>query len=613
MRSWPVDRKVKAVFAVLTAMAFGLAAITVVHTLTIERNFSRSQDVRRLLSYFDTVQALTPRSIAAGDHGTDAHQVLWAAVDETLAQVASLESALSPSQRRALARFHNRLDYHRQAFMETVSDYRLDKHYAQEQLFAPVKLGLESGSSLQGVERTMAQLARFYVTRDLSVLEPIRAQLLQIKDRPLLDALSERVFAAESNYLSYLRILEREAFLSGALTEMLALGEELLAELELEARRIDRWLELGLFALLLLYVLIVLVVSMGALRYVRHFLAAQTYAVAQIEKGNYDYEPLPCADDELGRLGQLIKRVAIGLGQSQSLTAKSLNRLRLASESTGLGIWELDLQADRLEWDERMYAIYGRDPRHPVRTYADWSAVVVPEDLISVENDFQRAVSPTGEFLSHFRIRRPDGATRHIEGHGSVVHDARGNPIAIIGSNLDVTERTRSEERLRLAARVFGSAREAILTTDQRGQIVDLNPAFSELTGWSREQMIGRNPLRLRSDRHPLAFYRTIVRALKTHGYWRGEVWLARSDRVAFPGLVVISEVEDDAGQVTHYVGLIDDISSIKEQQRRLEHLARHDSLTQLPNRVLFADRLEQGMARARRSGSTLAGWLYRY
>jgi len=602
-----VSSKVVAVFAILLATTLTLAAITLWHTLASERNFARSQEVQQLLAYLATLQALTPQSLATDPNGPNAHDTLWSAVDGSFARVQSFWPIVSPSRRQEFGRFHDRLMHHRQAFIETVSAHLSDAEYARNELLQPLPAGLASAPDVQRIEQMLAQLARFYLTRDLAVIEPLRARLEQIRDQALREAVRARLLAAEDNHLSYLGIREREAFLGDTLMWLVALGEDLLAELEAEGRRVDRWLFTAMVAVLLFYFATVLFVGLGAKRYVQRFLAAQTHAMAEIERGRYDYEPHPFADDDLGRLGKFIKQVAGGLGESKALTEKSLNRLRVASETTGLGIWELDIVHDRLEWDERMYAIYGRDPHNPVRSYVDWSDAVAPEDREAAEGAVRRALEHTGQFFARFRVRDTSGAVRHVEGHGLVERDDRGQPISIIGSNLDVTDRVRSNERLRLMARVFASAREAILITDRRGRAFDLNPTFSELTGWTRKQMIGQSALKLRSERHPLFFYRDLIQAVSDDGYWRGEVWIARSDGGAFPALAVVSEVQDDDGLVTHYVALIDNIASIKEQQHRLEHLAHHDALTQLPNRVLFADRLEQGMARVSRGASMVA------
>ncbi|ENO94000.1 PAS domain-containing protein domain S-box/diguanylate cyclase (GGDEF) domain-containing protein [Thauera sp. 28] len=159
----------------------------------------------------------------------------------------------------------------------------------------------------------------------------------------------------------------------------------------------------------------------------------------------------------------------------------------------------------------------------------------------------------------------------------------------------------------RLAAAVFAHAREGIIVTDAQGNIVEVNDAFARITGYAREEVLGRNPSLLKSDRHDQAFHAAMWKSLHDKGHWYGEVWNRRKSGELFAELLTISAVRDARGAIRHFVGLFSDITVQKEHERQLEHIAHYDALTALPNRVLFADRLHQAMARATRSGQRLA------
>jgi len=171
----------------------------------------------------------------------------------------------------------------------------------------------------------------------------------------------------------------------------------------------------------------------------------------------------------------------------------------------------------------------------------------------------------------------------------------------------DITERKRAEERLSLAAKIIESSNEAVLVTDIQGNIVDVNEAFCAMTGYSRDEVIGKNPRIMKSDRHDPGFYYHMWLTLKETGHWRGEVWDRRKSGEAFPKLLSISSVRTNEGEVTHYVGIFSDITKIKQTEERLHHLAHFDPLTQLPNRLLFRDRLQQALVETARTRRMVA------
>lgn len=171
----------------------------------------------------------------------------------------------------------------------------------------------------------------------------------------------------------------------------------------------------------------------------------------------------------------------------------------------------------------------------------------------------------------------------------------------------EISERKAAEEQLRLAADVFIHAREGIVITDADARIIAVNDAFSSITGYAREEVIGRNPRILRSGIHDAGFYAALWRDLLAQGHWSGEISNRRKDGEVYVELLTISAVRDAAGEPRQFLGLFSDITPLKEQARRLENIAHYDALTALPNRVLLADRLQQSMAQAQRRGQPMA------
>ncbi|MEW8026437.1 MAG: EAL domain-containing protein [Candidatus Thiodiazotropha sp.] len=164
-----------------------------------------------------------------------------------------------------------------------------------------------------------------------------------------------------------------------------------------------------------------------------------------------------------------------------------------------------------------------------------------------------------------------------------------------------------AEEKLRLADRAFQNTAEGITVTDVNGDIVSTNPAFEAITGYTHEEVMGKNPRVLKSGHHEPSFYRDMWDTLSKTGHWRGEIWNRRKNGDVYPEWLTISAVKDGNGETTHYVGVFTDISQIKEAQDQINFLAHHDALTRLPNRALFRERFDHALMHAQRESNSIA------
>lgn len=187
----------------------------------------------------------------------------------------------------------------------------------------------------------------------------------------------------------------------------------------------------------------------------------------------------------------------------------------------------------------------------------------------------------------------------------SRTHEAGGHHLVVISLH-DITERRQAEQRLRLSDMVFEYSSEAILVTDPDGIILNVNPAFTWLTGYRPDEVIGRTPRILASGKHDRAFYSKMWQTLLNEGHWSGEIWDRRKDGTLYPKWIIINAIRE-GGRITHFVALFYDISERKETEERINFLAHHDHLTGLPNRLMFKERMEQALVRARRAGKCLA------
>lgn len=171
---------------------------------------------------------------------------------------------------------------------------------------------------------------------------------------------------------------------------------------------------------------------------------------------------------------------------------------------------------------------------------------------------------------------------------------------------LEAEQRKEAERHLRIYAEVINSTGDAVIITDSDGNVVEINPAYQRATGRSREDVIGRNLHVPGRDPNPEGFYEELWRELKVDGYWAGEIMDRRNDGESFPCWALFNAVRDEQGRPVHYVCVMRDVTKLKQDERLLEKLAFHDSLTGLPNRALLKDRLNIALAGAARQNSML-------
>ncbi|MDD5390045.1 MAG: PAS domain S-box protein [Gallionellaceae bacterium] len=244
-----------------------------------------------------------------------------------------------------------------------------------------------------------------------------------------------------------------------------------------------------------------------------------------------------------------------------------------------------------------------------------------PEDLIG-RNDFEM---PWNKFADLYRrddvqvmetqtakynIVEPmaleNGHTTWLETSKVPLRDSQGQVIGVLGVFQDITARREAEERLRQSAKVFESTTDGVSITDPAGNMIAINRAFTEITGYTEAEALGRNPRILKSGRQDKAFYQALWNSIAQTGSWSGELWNRRKNGEVYPEWLTISGVTDEAGNLTNYVGVFSDISQIKQSEAERERLAHFDPLTGLPNRLLFNARLDHAIQRAERDNSLL-------
>lgn len=289
--------------------------------------------------------------------------------------------------------------------------------------------------------------------------------------------------------------------------------------------------------------------------------------------------------------------------------SESEARWSFAVEGAGDGLWDWDMRTGTMRLSGHYETMLGFAKGEIEPTISAWEISIHPDDVIYAKSNLQNYL--LGKQLNYsieLRLRCKDGNYKWILCRGVVVkRDAEGKPSQMIGIHTDIDQRKQTEARLRLAASVFSYAREGIAITDANGDILDVNDTFTEITNYSREEVIGRNPRILQSGRHGAEFYAEMWKALTEADYWTGEIWNRRKNGEVYAELITISAVRDAHGNIQNYISLFNDITPTKNYQQQLEYIAHYDALTGLANRVLLSDRLERAIHQSHRRKTSLA------
>ena len=222
------------------------------------------------------------------------------------------------------------------------------------------------------------------------------------------------------------------------------------------------------------------------------------------------------------------------------------------------------------------------------------------EDIV-ILGELRAALVAGNSFSGHLMNFKKDGTPFWSDLSVAPVLDSEGRTTHFVGITRDITENRQVQQELRIAAKAFESLH-GIMVTDANGVILRVNRAFTDLTGYGAEEVVGQTPAMLKSGKHDQEFYAGMWRQLTATGAWYGEMWDKRKNGEIFPKWQTISAVRGLDGKITHYVASFTDISESKAAEEEIRHLAFYDPLTQLPNRRLLLDRLQRGLAASARN-----------
>lgn len=271
------------------------------------------------------------------------------------------------------------------------------------------------------------------------------------------------------------------------------------------------------------------------------------------------------------------------------------HRSRMLLRNAQDGIHVLDRQGKLLQGSDSFFRMIGSTPQAALgKTLSYWDNNYNKAELQELIN---RGISTPGGIRFETCYLKAQGECYPVEVSSVLVH--LDDDEVFFCSARDITERKKAEENLRIAATAFDS-QVGMMITDPHLVILRTNHAFTEITGYSEQELIGYTPKILQSGLHDKNFYTSMWNHIRTTGSWQGEIWNKRKNGELYQQNILIAAVRDEHGQTTHYIATITDISAYKAAEEKVHLLAFYDSLTKLPNRSLFLEHLEQSMREAK-------------
>lgn len=277
--------------------------------------------------------------------------------------------------------------------------------------------------------------------------------------------------------------------------------------------------------------------------------------------------------------------------KAEEALLNSEERWKFVLEDGSENIWDWDVSNDKMHFPEK---------EMPLKEFikkGEQESTIHEADRKRVEADFKAHFEGKTEFfISKYRVLRKNGSWSWVLSRGKVVsRDREGRALRMVGTHSDITERE-------LASLIYKNSSQAMLISDANNAIISINPAFTEITGYAEEDVLGRDPKLLSSGENDKALYKEMWDTLKRTGHWSGEVLNRRKNGELYPEILNISTVTNDFGLVDHYIGLFYDITKQKKADELIIEQANFDPLTKLQNRGMFKARLEEEIKRSKRS-----------
>lgn len=314
----------------------------------------------------------------------------------------------------------------------------------------------------------------------------------------------------------------------------------------------------------------------------------------------------------LDRDGRMQYMISVGIDITQrtadeTLLRESREQLKEAQRLAMVGSWTLDLQTGELQWSDEIFRLFELDRESFDPSYDAFLNAIHPDDREAVNQAYSQSLEDKQPYQITHRLQFSDGRIKYVQEACETLYDEAGAALVSRGTVQDISEQKRAEETINLYANVFRHSAEAILITDAENRIIAINPSLTELTGYTQQELVGKDPSILASGHTPEETYQKMWQSLEQQGSWQGELTDRRKNGEIYPKWATLSVVRDELGNVVNHIASFSDITERKVSEERIFRLAHHDTLTGLLNRFSLEERLGQAVAQAKRSGEQLA------
>lgn len=280
-------------------------------------------------------------------------------------------------------------------------------------------------------------------------------------------------------------------------------------------------------------------------------------------------------------------------------------RWRFAVEGSGEGVWDWNLKTDTYSCSKRWKEMFGYGDDEILPTHKEWLNLIHPDDRDNVKDILKSYFNGSlGQYRVEYRMSKKDNSYQWILSRGIVAsRNKDGSPLRMIGTHTDISKRKQSEEMLRKLSIAVEQSSTSVIITDIDAQVEYVNPRFTEITGYSANEIVRQNPRILQSGLMPKEIYFDMWDKLARGLTWKGELFNKRKNGEHYWEEAHIAPVKNEEGIATHYVAVKTDITNRKNMEEQVKHMAFYDTLTKLPNRRLLVDRLALSMASSKRTG----------